>query len=61
VDGQIEQLHGITAFVLILVTFTSLILVARSEANKRRADRARAATEAAPGEPPVPLPSKCAW
>jgi hypothetical protein len=60
VDGEIEQLHGITAFALILVTFTSLILVARSEANKRRADRARAASEAAVSDPPVPLPSKCA-
>lgn len=59
-DGQIEQLHGATAFVLVLVTFTSLILVARNEAQKRRADHARAEVEAAASEAPVPVPSKCA-
>jgi hypothetical protein len=47
--------------VLVLVTFTSLFLVARNEAQKRRADRARVASEAAlPAEQAVPLPSKCA-
>jgi hypothetical protein len=56
VDGEIEQLHGITAIVLVLVTFTSLFLVARNEAQKRRADRARAASEAVPSEPPVTQP-----
>jgi hypothetical protein len=42
------------------VTFASLILVARNEAQKRRADRARAASEALAAEPVVSLPSKCA-
>jgi hypothetical protein len=61
VDGEIEQLHGLPAVVLVLVTFTSLFLVARNEAQKRRADRARAASEEAlPAEQAVPLPSKCA-
>jgi hypothetical protein len=61
VDGEIEQLHGLPAVVLVLVTFTSLFLVARNEAQKRRADRARAASEEAlSAEQAVPLPSKCA-
>jgi len=40
VDGQIEQLHGFTAIALLLVTFTSLILVAANEVRKRRKERA---------------------
>jgi hypothetical protein len=46
-DGQIEQLHGFTAIALLVVTFTSLILVAANEVRKRRAERARQKAEQA--------------
>ena len=61
-DGQIEQLHGATALILLAVTFIALFLVAANELRKRRADRAArklAEAEAAPSieaapEGPVP-------
>ncbi|MGA9668780.1 MAG: OpgC domain-containing protein [Terracidiphilus sp.] len=58
VDGQIEQLHGFTAVALLVVTFTSLILIATNEVRKRRLDRARRHKEepslAAPNLPTAP-------
>src|SRR5580658_9639311 len=53
-DGQIEQLHGFTAIALVAVTFAALILVAVNEVRKRRADKRKRETEAAPVEPSVP-------
>jgi hypothetical protein len=40
VDGQIEQLHGVTAIVLLVVTFVALFLVAANQVRKRCAERA---------------------
>jgi hypothetical protein len=40
-DGSLEQLHGFTAWALLIVTFTALILVAANEVRKRRAERAK--------------------
>jgi hypothetical protein len=37
--GEVEQLQGITAIALVVVTFTALILVAANEVRKRRLDR----------------------
>lgn len=34
--GEIEQLHGVTAIALIIVTFVALVLVAANEVRKRR-------------------------
>ncbi len=39
VDAPLEQLHGLTAIVLLAVTFTALVLVAVHQARKRRASR----------------------
>jgi len=50
----IEQLHGFTAIALLVVTFTSLILVAANEVRKRRAERAKRRKEEAGTQPPVP-------
>jgi len=52
--GQLEQLHGFTAIALLVVTFTSLILVAANEVRKRRAERARNKDEQAQSRPSVP-------
>jgi hypothetical protein len=41
VDAPLEQLHGLTAIVLLAVTFTALILVAVHQVRKRRASRAK--------------------
>jgi hypothetical protein len=56
VGAPLEQLHGITAIVLLAVTFAALILVAVQQVRKRRTDRAggsgkgqKAAAESAPG------------
>jgi hypothetical protein len=40
--GEVEQLHGLTAVVLLTVTFLALILVALNEVRKRRAGHQRA-------------------
>jgi hypothetical protein len=40
--GQVEQLHGVTAIALLVVTFVSLVLVAANEVKKRRASRKQA-------------------
>ena len=37
--GEVEQLHGVTAIVLVVVTFAALVLVAANEVRKRHADR----------------------
>ena len=37
--GEVEQLQGITAIALVVVTFAALILVAANEVRKRRLDR----------------------
>jgi hypothetical protein len=39
VDAPLEQLHGLTAIVLLAVTFTALILVAVHQVRKRRSSR----------------------
>ncbi|MGA2889400.1 MAG: OpgC domain-containing protein [Terracidiphilus sp.] len=39
-DGRIEQLHGVTAIILVVVTFIALFLIAADEVRKRRAQRA---------------------
>jgi len=43
VGAPTEQLHGITAIVLLIVTFTALILVAVHEVRRRRERRAKVA------------------
>lgn len=43
VGAPSEQLHGITAIMLLIVTFTALILVAVHEVRKRRERRAKVA------------------
>jgi hypothetical protein len=48
--GQIEQLHGWTALILLSVTFVSLMIVAIREVRKRNARRNR------PAPPPFPQP-----
>jgi hypothetical protein len=54
VDGQIEQLHGVTAIVLLVVTFVALFLVAANQVRKRRAERAaRKKIEAEAATPPA--------
>jgi hypothetical protein len=53
VDGQIEQLHGFTAAALLVVTFTTLILLAVNEVRKRRAERNEAKADAANAKPSV--------
>jgi hypothetical protein len=52
--GQLEQLHGLTAIALLVVTFTALFLVALNEVRKRRAERARRQAEKVPTPPSVP-------
>jgi hypothetical protein len=37
--GEVEQLQGVTAIALVVVTFAALILVATNEVRKRRLDR----------------------
>jgi hypothetical protein len=54
VDGQIEQLHGLTAATLLVITFAALILIALNEVRKRRAERAKAKTEMAESKPSIP-------
>jgi len=54
VDGQIEQLHGVTAIALLVVTFTALILVATNEVRKRQAKRAKTHLQEPKAEPSVP-------
>jgi hypothetical protein len=39
VDAPSEQLHGLPAYALLVVTFTGLILVAVHEVRRRRARR----------------------
>ncbi|MGA2350349.1 MAG: OpgC domain-containing protein [Terracidiphilus sp.] len=39
-SGQIEQLHGATAIILLVVTFVALFLVAANEVRTRRIERA---------------------
>lgn len=45
--GEVEQLHGWTAILLLVVTFLSLIVVSLREAKKRHARKSR----------PIPLPA----
>jgi hypothetical protein len=60
VDGQIEQLHGITAITLVVVTFTALILVAANEVRKRRAEKAAKKKLETDVDPPDAEPSVAA-
>jgi hypothetical protein len=53
-DGQIEQLHGFTAIALLVVTFTSLIVVAAREVRQRRAERSKVQEQRAKVEPDAP-------
>jgi len=52
--GQLEQLHGVTAIALLVVTFTALFFVALNEVRKRRAERVRRQTEKAATPPSIP-------
>ncbi len=52
--GEVEQLHGITAIALMVVTFTALILVAMKEVRKRRSDRDRDSGQKAQSVAPAP-------
>jgi hypothetical protein len=51
--GEMEQLHGWTAIILIAVTYVCLFLVAANEVRKKR--RAKLAAAAASFPPPPPL------
>jgi hypothetical protein len=53
VDAPIEQLHGISAIILLLITFTGLILVAIREVRRRRARRNNS-RQPAPGRTEMP-------
>jgi hypothetical protein len=53
VDGQIEQLHGFTAVALLVITFTTLILLAVNAVRKRRAERGKMEDGEAGAEPSV--------
>jgi hypothetical protein len=53
-SGPAEQLHGLTAIVLVAVTFTSLFLVAANEVRKKRAERAKQKAEGVREQPSVP-------
>lgn len=48
--GEVEQLHGRTAVILVTVTFVSLIVVAIRDVRRRRAQKTRA-------KPPSPAPA----
>ncbi|HEY1767358.1 MAG TPA: OpgC domain-containing protein [Terracidiphilus sp.] len=50
VGAPLEQLHGMTAVLLVAVTFTVLILVAAHQVRQRRAERAGKAAAAARAE-----------
>jgi hypothetical protein len=54
VGEPLEQLHGITAILLLAATFTTLILVATRQVRKRRADRAGRAGQAQNPGPDAP-------
>ncbi len=41
IDAPLEQLHGLTAIILLAVTFTTLILVAVHQVRKHRASRTK--------------------
>ena len=43
--GEVEQLHGWTAVILLVVTFVSLMIVATREVRKRHAKKTLAATQ----------------
>ena len=51
--GEVEQLTGVTAVVLLAVTFACLFLVAANEVRKNRARKSGAGT-GAPGAPALP-------
>ncbi len=55
-DG-LDQLHGITAIVLLAVTFTALILVAMDEVRKKRNKRAHKLPSSAWQSPPLDNPT----
>jgi hypothetical protein len=51
--GDLEQLQGITAIALVVVTFAALILVAVNEVRKRHRDRDARRRDEAPKLPPA--------
>jgi hypothetical protein len=52
--GEMAQLHGITAIMLLVVTFSSLFLVAGNEVRKRHAKKAiKLASQGGPPSPPA--------
>lgn len=53
-SGPAEQLHGIAAIALVVVTFISLFLVAANEVRKKRAERARKRSEDVRERPSIP-------
>jgi hypothetical protein len=57
--GEVPQLHGLHAIVLLVVTFTGLILVAMREVNRRRKEHAAATATSPPqsGSAPPPIAS----
>lgn len=59
--GEVEQLQGITAIALVVVTFAALILVAANEVRKRRLDREAKKREQVRKEiaPPTGQPLAC--
>jgi hypothetical protein len=59
VDAPLEQLHGLTAIVLLAVTFTALILVAVHQVRKRRASRGKPPDEGGQQGPAPALSTPC--
>ncbi|MGD0096427.1 MAG: OpgC domain-containing protein [Terracidiphilus sp.] len=51
--GEIAQLHGMTAVILLVVTFSALILVAADEVRKKRADHKKREDRVPGSLPPV--------
>jgi len=54
--GEMEQLTGLTAILLLAVTFVSLFLVAANEVRKKRAKKAAAKADSGDGPAPAALP-----
>jgi hypothetical protein len=55
VNAPLEQLHGVTAIVLLAVTFTTLILVAAHQVRKHRSSRRKPPDQGAQQDSVPPL------